>query len=75
MHGARARMIAQRVSMAEAAWAGANCDWDELQKYLAQLTGVDHALPPEALPGMLRSASRNLPRITREQYFQQRRLQ
>jgi len=75
MHGARARLVARRASMAEAAWVGANTDFDGLQKYLASLAGTDHALPPEALPGMLRHASRNLPTMTRAQYFEQRRLQ
>lgn len=57
---------------AEAAWMGAHAEKRDLEKYKAALRGEDLAMPPEALAGMMRAASRGLPEVTWAEILKQR---
>jgi len=62
-----------QAQMAQATWVGMHADHSELSRFVDDVTGTRKVLPPEALPGMIRSASAGLPRISRAEFEQNRR--
>lgn len=72
MRAARKRAGIEQARAAEAAWIGSNASHEDLSKYMDALTGIDRTLPPEALAGMLRSASNGLRTISRAEIHARR---
>lgn len=70
MNGAKRRAGDLRACIAEAAWIGSRTDERGLASYVDFVTGVERALPPEAMGGMLQAASADLPKVTMAEYLE-----
>ncbi|WP_428924995.1 hypothetical protein [Marinibacterium sp. SX1] len=72
MRAARRRVGEGQAAAAEAAFVGARSSERGLQRFVAAVTGRDNAMPPEALDGMIRSASAGMQVISMAEYLKRR---
>jgi hypothetical protein len=68
MKAAARRDRVQQARHVEASWIGAHASHAELNAYMDQVIGGGEKLPPEALAGVIRSATSGLPTMTIEEF-------
>lgn len=69
MKAAARRFRGDQARVAQAVFVGVHATSDELDRFVSEGVGHKTVLPPEAMAGVLRSASRDMKEISLEEYY------